>query len=178
MPTMSDLVAREASRQLRKRLDQLDLSSLTDRVDLSVLAERIPKQVLLESPVVRDMEDRAANRGFVGGFLIGAVVGAVLALIFAPRRGAETRDLIAHTVSDVTEKVSSVVGVGDTREDAFANLKEKAVARAEQVSAAIDDAKEAVKDATAEVQDEAAEQASDADSSSDDLSGEIDSKPA
>jgi gas vesicle protein len=123
MPDFSELVAREVARQLRKRLDP---AALAGRVDLSMVADRIPKQVILGSPAVREAEARAANRGFVGGFLAGAAVGALLALIFAPRRGAETRDLIVHAASDVGEKVSGVVAHGDAVSEAIDTLKSKA----------------------------------------------------
>ncbi|MGN6484633.1 MAG: YtxH domain-containing protein, partial [Thermomicrobiales bacterium] len=87
---------------------------IEDRIPDTLHAVQLPdfavaKLGLVDQKALQQAEDRAANRGFVGGFLVGALVGAILALIFAPRRGAETRDLIAHTASDVTEKVTGVV---------------------------------------------------------------------
>ena len=52
-------------------------------------------------------------------FLAGAGIGAVLALLFAPKSGRETRELLARTASDSREFITSKVSegkqfVGDT----------------------------------------------------------------
>ena len=39
-------------------------------------------------------------------FLIGGGIGAILALIFAPRTGEETREIISQKTSDSREKLS------------------------------------------------------------------------
>lgn len=45
-------------------------------------------------------------------FLAGAGIGAVLALLFAPKSGRETRDLIARTATDSREFITSKVNEG------------------------------------------------------------------
>ena len=45
-------------------------------------------------------------------FLAGAGIGAVFGLLFAPKSGRETRDLIARTASDSREFVSTKVNEG------------------------------------------------------------------
>lgn len=55
-------------------------------------------------------EEEAASRGFLGGFLLGVLVGAVLALVFAPRRGDETREIVAGAAGDLRDKASDLVG--------------------------------------------------------------------
>ena len=45
-------------------------------------------------------------------FLAGAGIGAVLALLFAPKSGRETRDLIARTATDSRDFVSNKVTEG------------------------------------------------------------------
>lgn len=93
---MSDL--KKTARNARKQLEHLDLSALRgmnlDDVDLRFLRKR---------------EEEAASKGFLGGFLLGALVGAVIALILAPRRGDETRELVAHTAGDLKVKATDLV---------------------------------------------------------------------
>lgn len=45
-------------------------------------------------------------------FLAGAGIGAVLALLFAPKSGRETRDLIARTATDGREYLANKVTEG------------------------------------------------------------------
>jgi hypothetical protein len=64
---------------------------------------------LEELDLLRQREDEAANRGFLGGFALGVLVGAVLALIFAPRAGSETRGIVAGTATDLAHKATDLV---------------------------------------------------------------------
>jgi gas vesicle protein len=57
------------------------------------------------------------NTGGGGGdkflyFLAGAGIGAVLALLFAPKSGRETRELIAKTATDGRDYLTSKVSEG------------------------------------------------------------------
>jgi len=45
-------------------------------------------------------------------FLTGAGIGAVLALLFAPKSGRETRDLIARTATDSRDYITNKVTEG------------------------------------------------------------------
>jgi gas vesicle protein len=45
-------------------------------------------------------------------FLAGAGIGAVLALLFAPKSGRETRELLARTATDGREFISGKVSEG------------------------------------------------------------------
>src|ERR1700746_1630569 len=45
-------------------------------------------------------------------FLAGAGLGAVLALLFAPKSGRETRDLIARTATDSRDFITNKVSEG------------------------------------------------------------------
>ena len=45
-------------------------------------------------------------------FLAGAGIGAVLALLFAPKSGRETRELIARTATDSKDFVAGKVAAG------------------------------------------------------------------
>lgn len=46
-------------------------------------------------------EKDAANEGFFGGIMLGALLGAIIALIFAPRRGDETRQLAMSQINEL-----------------------------------------------------------------------------
>ena len=48
------------------------------------------------------MYDGYGRRGgsVFGSFLLGAMIGAVVALLFAPRSGKETRDIIAEKADE------------------------------------------------------------------------------
>jgi gas vesicle protein len=59
--------------------------------------------------VLREREDHAATQGFLGGVLLGLLLGVVLTLVFAPRRGAETRAAVAETASAVRDKTVDIV---------------------------------------------------------------------
>lgn len=88
---------RKLADKARKHVD-FDLSKLRDLnlddIDLNFLRKR---------------EDEAASKGFLGGFLLGAVVGALIALIFAPQKGQETRELVAGAAGDLKGKATDLV---------------------------------------------------------------------
>jgi len=57
------------------------------------------------------MSENSAGDKFVY-FLAGTGIGAVLALLFAPKSGRETRELIARTANDGRDFVTSKVSEG------------------------------------------------------------------
>ncbi len=58
------------------------------------------------NPLKKYLVMRRCNTGaVVGGFLAGALVGGVVALLFAPRSGAETRGMIRDYVDDKVDAV-------------------------------------------------------------------------
>ena len=91
-------------------------------------------------------------------FLAGAGIGAVLALLFAPKSGKETRELIARTASDgrdfLTNKVTEGKQfVGDTSRkvtDDFSSFvdrsKDALIRQKEQITAAFEAGKAAYKE--------------------------------
>ncbi len=46
----------------------------------------------------------------LSGVLIGAAIGSIVALLFAPKDGAETRDLISSSAKDFSGKCKSMFG--------------------------------------------------------------------
>jgi gas vesicle protein len=59
----------------------------------------------------KDMSDNNSGDKFLY-FLVGTGIGAVFALLFAPKSGRETRELIARTASDSREFLSTKVNEG------------------------------------------------------------------
>ena len=91
-------------------------------------------------------------------FAAGAGIGAILALLFAPKTGRETREIIAKTATDGKEFITTKVAegrqyVGDTSRkvtddfSAFVDKSKEAVQRQkEQIAAAFEAGKAAYKD--------------------------------
>jgi gas vesicle protein len=88
----------------------------------------------------------------VGFFLAGLGIGAVLALLFAPRSGQETRDMIAHKAGEGRDYVK-------TKTDEFRKQAEEAVEKGrglvakqkEMLSAALEAGKQAYQEEKAKV---------------------------
>ena len=91
-------------------------------------------------------------------FMAGAGIGAVLALLFAPKSGKETRELIARTAADGREFITNKVSdgkqfVGETSRkvtDDFSSFvdrsKDALVRQKEQITAAFEAGKAAYKE--------------------------------
>lgn len=119
----------------RKQLDDLDLQAHLKDIDLSKLKDmdlgklkdvdlQKRRKELKKQMRQFDMQKReqdAANEGFIGGMLLGIVVGAVLALIFAPKTGSETRELVAGTATDLKHKAEGLVGQAKSDDDETAS---------------------------------------------------------
>jgi len=71
-------------------------------------------------------------------FLAGAGIGAVLALLFAPKSGRETRELIARTANDGREFIANKVTEGKQI------VEEKGRKLTDDFSSFLDKSKEAV----------------------------------
>ncbi len=109
---MADL--KKQAKRARKRLEDLDFEVDVDRlrkrmpdVDVDQLRKRLPDH--LDWNIIRQREDEAASRGFMGGFVLGVIVGALLALVFAPRRGEETRELVKDKATELVHQVRGEV---------------------------------------------------------------------
>lgn len=109
----------------RKQLEDLDLEAQLKDFDFSKLKgmdfKKQKKEIRrqLEAMDARKREEKAANEGFLGGLVLGIVVGAVAALIFAPKSGSETREMVAETATDLKHKAEELTGQAkDAAEDA------------------------------------------------------------
>ncbi len=71
-----------------------------------------------EFPDVIELEKKSAfpYGGFFLGMLAGAVIGGVVALLFAPKSGSETREILMGKMSDTRQMLA----------DQVTNVKERA----------------------------------------------------
>ncbi|MEW5977600.1 MAG: YtxH domain-containing protein [Acidobacteriota bacterium] len=102
-----------------------------------------------------DSSDRVSKLAY---FLVGGGIGAIVALLFAPRSGRETRELIAQraaesrervaaTSRNVSEKVSGYIDKGkETLSSQIERGKEMVSSQKEQIAAAIEAGKQAYRD--------------------------------
>jgi gas vesicle protein len=97
-----------------------------------------------------DGSDRTSRLAY---FLVGGGIGAVVALLFAPRSGRETRDLIAQKAAEGRDRVAST---SRTMSDRVTNYidkgKEVVTSQKEQISAAIEAGKQAYREEKAKSQ--------------------------
>jgi len=88
----------------------------------------------------------------VGFFLAGLGIGAVLALLFAPRSGKETRDLIAQKADEGREFVKTKTEeLRQQAEEAVEKGKDLVTKQKELLSAALEAGKQAYQEEKARV---------------------------
>lgn len=69
--------------------------------------------------------ERCSGGSFVAGILVGGLVGAGIALLFAPRSGAETRQRIREMGEDLKDTASDYVHkAGDSIHGAYDRSRE------------------------------------------------------
>jgi len=92
----------------------------------------------------------------VGAFLVGLGIGAVVALLFAPRSGQETRDLIAKKAEEGREFVKTKSGeVRKQAEGAVEKGKDLVNKQKELLSAALEAGRQAYQDEKTKAKQEA-----------------------
>ena len=97
-----------------------------------------------------DGSDRTSRLAY---FLVGGGIGAVVALLFAPRSGRETRDLIAQKATEGRERMASTSRtVSDRVTNYIDKGKEVVASQKEQISAAIEAGKQAYREEKAKGQ--------------------------
>lgn len=89
---------------------------------------------------------KKSNAGpVVGAFLGGAIVGGVIALLFAPKSGAETREMIREFVEDEIDLVKAKAGKArDYVEDEIDRYKKKARRAVNEIEEMVEDVKDCV----------------------------------
>lgn len=81
-------------------------------------------------------DEKCSMNGTVIAFAVGAAVGAGLALLFAPRSGKETRELLARRAGDLRDKAVDTV---DGAKEMFREKKAEILAAVEAGKQAIQD---------------------------------------
>jgi gas vesicle protein len=82
----------------------------------------------------------------LGYFLVGSGIGAIIALLFAPRSGQETRDMIALKANESKDRITSAGrSVLDRGKDLVNTQKD-------QISSAIEAGKQAYREEKAKTQ--------------------------
>jgi gas vesicle protein len=94
-------------------------------------------------------DDRRGGSVF-GAFLLGGLIGAVLGLLFAPRSGKETRDIIADKGGEYWGQAGEVYTTGKEKvTDAVAAGQQTAAEKGEQLRSKIDEARGRLQDQVA-----------------------------
>jgi gas vesicle protein len=89
-----------------------------------------------------DMADNVGSK--ISFFLVGLGVGALVGVLFAPRSGEETRDLIAQKADDSKEFAARKAReLRDRADDLIERGKDVAARKKESISAAVDAGREA-----------------------------------
>jgi gas vesicle protein len=97
-----------------------------------------------------DGSDRLSKLSY---FLVGGGIGAVIALLFAPRTGRETREIIAQRATESRERVLSTSrNVGEKVSTYIEKGKDVVSTQREQMAAAIEAGKQAYRDEKAKSQ--------------------------
>jgi gas vesicle protein len=91
---------------------------------------------------VLDMYDYRRGGSVFGAFLLGGLVGAILGLLFAPRSGKETREIIAARADEYWGEGVELYNTGKEKVgEAYSVGKDKVSEQSEQLRAKIDDAR-------------------------------------
>jgi gas vesicle protein len=95
------------------------------------------------------MYERRGYSGF-GTFLLGGLFGAVLALIFAPRTGKETREMLAEKANEYWGQAGDLYSTGvDKVSETIDSGTTTAGEKSEQLRAKIDEARSRLQDQVA-----------------------------
>jgi gas vesicle protein len=85
-----------------------------------------------------------------GAFLIGGLIGAVLGLLFAPRSGKETRDMLGDKANDYWGEAGEMYSQGMEKVGAAVDTgKQTASEKSEQLRSKIDEARERLQEQVA-----------------------------
>ncbi len=96
------------------------------------------------------MYDYRRGGSVFGAFLLGGLVGAVLGLLFAPRSGKETRELIADKAEEYWGEGLEMYESGREKVvEVYSAGKEKVAESSEQLRSKIDEARERLQEQVA-----------------------------
>ncbi len=93
------------------------------------------------------MYDYRRGGGVLGAFLLGGAIGAVLGLLFAPRPGKETREMLADSAQKYWGDGKEFYETGVAKVgDLYSSGRDMATERAEELRGKIDAARDRLKD--------------------------------
>ncbi len=88
-------------------------------------------------------DHRHGGGGVFGAFLLGGLIGAAFGLLFAPRRGDDTRKMLVEKGQEYLDQGRDVYEDGRERlVEAYSSTKENASEKTEELKAKIDEARE------------------------------------
>ena len=79
------------------------------------------------------------NSKILGALVLGAAAGAVLGLLFSPGKGTELRKKIKDNAEDLIDELAEKINEG---KETIADLREKAMAKAEAIKQKFENEKE------------------------------------
>ena len=99
-------------------------------------------------------DDRGSGSGVILSFLLGGLTGAALAILFAPRSGEETREMLGGKIREGADRGRKIRDRAQARgreilEDAsdyVENQRESLEKRRDRLSAAVDAGRQAFRD--------------------------------
>lgn len=68
------------------------------------------------------MTEKGSCGSFTAGLILGAIAGAVVALLYAPKTGRETRELLKQKAEEAREKAEEIV---EKAKEAAATARER-----------------------------------------------------
>ncbi len=84
---------------------------------------------------MQNHDERSGVLYLLAGIGLGALIGAVIALLFAPKSGAEIRGDLSQRVHDLTEKVRELSQkVAERGGEAVRNVRERVARKAHDVA--------------------------------------------
>lgn len=93
------------------------------------------------------MYDYRRGGGVLGSFLLGGLIGAALGVLFAPRSGRETRELLADSAQGYWNQGMEMYETGVTKAtEAYSSGKEVAAEKADELRGKIDEARNRLKE--------------------------------
>jgi gas vesicle protein len=99
------------------------------------------------------MSDNSSTTSKLAYFLIGGGIGAIIALLFAPRSGKETREMIVQKAAEGKELLSNTGrNVSGTVTTYIEKGKEIVSTQKDQIAAAIEAGKQAYREEKAKAQ--------------------------
>jgi gas vesicle protein len=90
-------------------------------------------------------DPKTAAQAGIAGFVVGTAVGAILGILYAPRSGEETRQMIREEAANKRDAINQKVG---EMQEGIANKKDELVQKIEDLKAKTEELEEEVKESS------------------------------